>query len=273
MSGGLRGGSVGAAEARKRPVKFLPSSQTSEDGIAREIAAKDKIQDGLVCVLSCVEPCWSFQIYRNREQKKLELLTQKRKCLFLYHYWMHPKFGFMNALIQTWFPFPIQIGMNGREWLGRQMEAEGIEYAAQGNCFPWIAHWAKAQRLMDQQLRTGWPKMLGDIGKHLNPIHDEIFEKYPVSYYWTTYQSEWAIDVVFREAAVLRRLYPRLLLHGVTTFSSTDVMRYLGKRPLLSGEIPQHFSGDIKSTLKHREDGVRNRHVLNRNYAQLNDKA
>ena len=29
----------------------------------------------------------------------------------------------MNARIQTWFPFRIQICLNGREWLARQMDA------------------------------------------------------------------------------------------------------------------------------------------------------
>ena len=90
-----------------------------------------------------MEPCWSFEIHRNRETKKLELESRYRKCLFLYQYWMHPEFGFMNARIQTWFPFPIQICLNGREWLGRQMDREGIKYAAAGNCFPWIEDWAK----------------------------------------------------------------------------------------------------------------------------------
>ena len=31
-------------------------------------------------------------------------------------------FGFMNARIQTWFPFSIQICLKGREWLARQSD-------------------------------------------------------------------------------------------------------------------------------------------------------
>src|SRR5438445_11190318 len=53
--------------------------------------------------------------------KKLELKLRPGKCLFLYHYQVHPVFGFLNARIQTWFPFSIQVCMNGREWLARQM--------------------------------------------------------------------------------------------------------------------------------------------------------
>jgi len=269
----LKQASLAEAQALGRPVKYLASSQVSKEETARRIAAQEGIRDGLVCVLSCVEPCWSFEIHRNRQNKQLELEPRYRKCLFLYHYWMHPVFGFLNARIQTWFPFPIQICLNGREWLARQMEAAGLEYARQDNCFPWIADWAQAQWLMDQQLRANWPELLDGVAKQLNPIHGEIFQKHPVSYYWSTYQSEWAIDIVFREAAELRRLYPRLVHHAMTTFSSPDLMRYLGKRIPLSGEAPKRFSGEVVSDLKHRQEGVRIKHSVNGNSLKLYDKA
>ena len=269
----LKEASLAEAEATGRPVKYLASSQLSKEEMARSIAAQEGIRDGLVCVLSCVEPCWSFEIHRNRQSKKLELEPRYRKCLFLYHYWMHPVFGFMNARIQTWFPFPVQICLNGREWLARQMEAAGLEYVRQDNCFPWIADWAKAQRLMDRQLKAHWPKLLDGIARQLNPVHGEIFRKHPVCYYWSTYQSEWAIDIVFREAAELRRLYPRLVHHGLTTFSSPDVMRFLGKRTPLSGAVPKRFSGEVVSDLKHRQEGVRIKHSVNGNSLKLYDKA
>ena len=273
MSKRLKDASLAQAEALGRPATYLSSPQVSKEEIAREVVAKDGIHEGLICVLTCVEPCWSFEIHRNREMKKLELVSRYRKCLFVYQYWMHPKLGFMSARIQTWFPFPIQICMNGREWLGRQMGREGIKYAAAGNCFPWIEDWTKAQRLMDQQLRTEWPKVLEPIARQLNPVHGEIFAKYPLSYYWTTYQSEWAIDVVFRKATELRRLYPRLVHHGMTTFGSTDVMRYLGKRTCLTGEVRNDFSGEVVSNLKARQEGVRIKHSVNGNSVKLYDKA
>jgi hypothetical protein len=269
----LKDTSLREAKELGRPVRYLTSSQVSKEEIAREILAKDGIREGLICVLTSVEPCWSFEIHRNRETKKLELESRYRKCLFIYQYRMHPRFGFMNARIQTWFPFPIQICLNGREWLGRHMDRKGIKYAASDNCFPWIEDWAKAQRLMDQQLRTKWPKELDPIARQLNPVHGEIFANYPVSYYWTTYQSEWAIDVVFRKAAELRRLYPRLVHHGMTTFASADVMRYLGKRTRLNGEVPNNFSGEVMSNLKEREEGIRIKHSVNGNSVKLYDKA
>src|SRR5205823_6425437 len=183
--------------------------------IARRIAAEDGITSGPVCVLTCVEPCRSFQIYRNRDTQQLELQPRDRKCLFLYHYSVHPVFGFLNARIQTWFPLSIQICLNGREWLAHQMDAVGLDYLRDDNCFPWIEDWPTAQQLMDQQLKVEWPTLLDDIARTLNPIHAEIFEARPTHYYWSTYQSEWAIDISFRTPEQLRRLYPRPLRRGI----------------------------------------------------------
>jgi hypothetical protein len=42
-----------------------------------------------------------------------------------------------------------------------------------------------------------WPSELNRIATILNPIHEQIFEHDRVNYYWTTHQSEWAIDVRF----------------------------------------------------------------------------
>src|SRR6202047_3569116 len=186
------------AEALGRPVRYLVSAGESKEEVARGIAARDKIEEGLVCVLSCVETCRTFDVYRNREKRKLELVSRIRKGLFLSQYWMHREFGFVSARIQTWFPFSVQVCLNGREWLARQMDRAGMKYVRRDNCFPWVQDWGRAPRLLDGQLRRNWPKALEPLARGLNPVHAQIFGDFPMNYYWTTYQSEWAIDVVFR---------------------------------------------------------------------------
>lgn len=265
--------STAEAERLGRPVRYLNSNNIDKNDLARRIAKEDSIEQGLVCVLSCVELCRTYEIHRNAASKHLELRLCSGKCMFLYHYWIDPVFGWMNARIQTWFPFPIQICVNGREWLGTRMRQEGLGFVAAGNCFPLVEDWHRAQQLLDEQLRTAWPDSLDPIARRLNPEHDQIFGKYPTSYYWTTYQSEWAIDVVFRAKEELSRLYPRLVHHGMTSFSCADVIRYLGKRTRLDGQIPRNFSGSVVSDLKCREEGVRLKHSVNGNSVKLYDKA
>lgn len=268
----LKAASLADAKRQGRPVRYLASSAVDKEAIAREIAARDGMTEGLVCVLKCVEPCWSFDVYRNRATRQLDLVARWRQCLFLYHYWIDRELGWLNARIQTWLPFPVQVCLNGREWLARQLDAAGIAYSRQDNCFPWIADWAQAQRLLDAQLHTAWRPLLDRIAAALNPAHARMLQQHPVPYYWSTYQSEWAIDVVFRQAAVLRRLYPRLLQHGMTTFGSTDVLRFLG-RPTPGGTVPGAFTGELTTDVKRREEGVRIKHRLNHNSVKLYDKA
>jgi hypothetical protein len=256
-----------------RRIQYLQSSKDNKEEIARSIARQDHITEGPVCALTCVEPCLGFDIHRNRETKRLELVQRPRKCLYVYQYWEHPVLGWLHARIQTWFPFSIQIGMNGREWLARQMDGVGIDYQRQDNCFPWVSNWDEAQRLMDTQLQADWPKVLDEIAGALNPIHNEIFQRFPMHYYWATYQSEWATDIVFKAAEDLRRLYPLLVHHAMTTFSSPDVLRFLGKQFTAAGHINGHVKAEVTSDLKRRQEGVRIKHRYGDNSVKLYDKA
>jgi hypothetical protein len=101
----------------------------------------------------------------------------------------------------------------------------------------------------------------------------QMFRNFPMSYYWTTYQGEWAIDVVFRQAGVLRRLYPRLVHYGLTTLGSADVLRYLGRPVRLDGKVPKSFRGEVSGDLKWREEGMRIKQSVNGNSVKLYDKA
>ena len=273
ISGRVKEAALGCVREAGRTVLYLPSSKDDKEAIARSIARKQKITEGPVCALTCVEPCWGFDIHRNRESKKLDLVQRSRKCLYVYQYWQHPVLGWLNARIATWFPFSIQICMNGRTWLARQLDRAGIGYQQQDNCFPWVADWGQAQQLMNTQLQAKWPELLHGIAHLLNPIHDEIFARFPIQYYWSTYQSEWASDIVFHRAADLRRLYPLFVHHAMTTFNSPDVLRFLGKKLTKADQVPGNVTAEVTSDLKRRQEGVRIKHRYNHNSVKLYDKA
>ena len=262
----LKEASCAQAHREKRPVIYLASAKTDKEEQALKIAQQDGIRDGLICVLTAVEPCQTYEIYRNRQQKKLELQPRIRKCLFLYHYWIDEVFGFMNARIQSWFPFSIQICLNGREWLGRQMDRIGIRYQRWDNCFPWIEQIDKAQELMDQQLKTNWPCALDNIARRLNPAHEAMLAPFREPYYWSTYQSEWATDIMFKSPESLAKIYPSLVRSAISVFGSQDVMRFLGKKPHVN------FQGEVVSHYGHRVEGIRVKHSLKANSVKAYDK-
>ena len=233
------------AEAAGQTVRYLSSSQASKEDLVRQIDAERGVIEGLICILSCVEPCRSYEVHRNREKKEIELRSGQRKCLHYYHYYRHPKLGLLHVRLQTWFPFSIHVCLNGREWLARQMDAAGIGHVRRDNCFIDIADVNKAQDLMDRQLKTDWPQLLNKLLARVNPQDRNIFRKTPVPYYWSVDQSEWASDVMFKSAGALGALYPRLIRHGMQTLGSVDVMRFLGRK------VPAHngrygtFKGEV----------------------------
>jgi hypothetical protein len=200
------------------------------------------------------------------------MVIRKRPGLALYHYLIHPEFGWMFAHIQTWFPFAIHIYVDGREWLARQMDKEKLAYVRQDNCFPWIGDYGRAQQLLDEQLKTNWEACLRPFAQRLNPLHQEIFAKFNTNYYWTVPQCEWATDIVFKPGA-LESLTPRFLEHGMLSFSSPDVMQFLGKKIRLDGHIPEGFDGELTTDFKRRKTGERIKHRLNGNSLKCYGKA
>ncbi len=271
----LKAASVGVAEAGGRPVRYLPDPSVRKEDVAREIAARDKIERGLVCVLSSVESCWSYEIHRNAQAKKLELRARQRRCMHLYHYMIHPRLGFLHARVQTWLPFTVSVCVNGREWLARQMDAAGVGYRRRENCFVDLADVGAAQALMDRQLTTNWGPLLDSIAAAANPAQAELFgpaSVCPVDTYWSAQQSEWATDVMFKGPRLLAGLYPRLIRQGMQTLGSRDVLRFLGKRVPEGRNAHPAFVGQVLSDLKDRPEGMRVKHAVNGNSVKMYDK-
>lgn len=265
--------SLGVMQDAGRPVRYLNSGKDDKQALARKIAAADAIQSGPICAFSAVELCSSYAIRGDRTSGKIRLERSYRKCLFIYQYWMHPVFGFMSARLQTWFPFPLHLYLNGRLWLARQMEEAGIHYRRHDNCFTWIEDFARAQQLMDAQLTTPWAKLCDGVAQQVHPWLGELCRHYPMNYYWTCQDSEWAMDMVFRNRQQLQQLYPQLVHLGMTSFSSPDVLRFMGKRVTRQGTALGRHEVPVSSDLKVRPNGVRIKHRLGANSIKLYDKA
>jgi hypothetical protein len=249
--------SLAEAQRADRPILYLPSSSARKEDVARGVLRERPVESGLICVLKSVEPCMSYDINRNRAAKKLELQSKQRKCLHLYHYFLDPLFGFMHALIQTWFPFTMHVCINGREWLA---------YERADNCFPWIADFPRAQKIMDRLLKTNWPQALEAVARRVNPAAPEMFGEHAPSYYWSAHQTEWATDLAFTRPADLAAIYPRLTWGAMVSFQSPDVLRFLGRG------FNCRFSGEVMSDFKDRHEGVRVKHAVNGNSVKMYDK-
>ncbi len=187
--------------------------------------------------------------------------------MHLYKYFLHPEFGFINARLQTWFPFNVQICLNGREWLAVQLRRAQSDFKRADNCFTWLGDPDFAQRLMSEQLATDWPLALDAIARSLNPLHSAIFDPSPMDYYWSGFQTEWATDLMFKDPRALGAIYPTLVRYALEHFKSPDVMRFLCRK------APGNFTGEIVTSFKDRAEGVRVKHWVRGNSLKMYDKA
>jgi len=270
--------SLKPVEASGRPVIYLPGSKDDKEDLARQIAARDRVQQGTICVLKTLELCRSYEVSPNAQTHQIELRRRDRKCLHLYHYLIHPVFGFMHVRLQTWYPFDLQVCLNGREWLSRQLDAAGIGYVRQQNTFTHVDDLQAAQRMLRRQIHASWKSLLRGLVRSVHPVSQGFFltmpdgSRSPLGYYWTAPQSEWATDVMFVSREELLPLYQRLVQHGITTYGPGDVLRFFGRRVKTDNTPWSNFPGEITTDVKTRVEGTRIKHRAGGNTLKMYDK-
>jgi hypothetical protein len=247
-----------------RPFEYQASSSQDKQARALEIAERDGITEGLVCVLRCVEPCLSFGIHRRHGVVRLR--AEQRKCLHLYYYYLDREFGLMHARVATWLPFGISVCLNGREYLARRMQKAGVAFEQRDNCFVWIEDVAKAQQMLSDLESRKWERWLQMLSAWVNPLVGPRggLDLHP--YYWSVSESEYATDVLFRDAEALAKVYPALVDHAIKRFDSREVLRFLGRR------TNSRFNGEVSTSLLTRHEGVRVKHWLQENSIKMYDK-
>lgn len=250
----------GMAQEAGRPMQYLSSSKgPSKEDMARKIAEQDGVKEGLVCIFSVLENCMSFDVQGNRQTHKLEVVRRQRKCLHYYFYYLDAEFGLMHIRLQSWFPFDLQIYINGREWLARQLDQRGIAYERYDNKLTHIADLEMAQSLCERFTQRKWPRVLNALARRVNPFLKDIRQTGMGGYYWTLAQAEYATDVFFRDRATLEALLPALMELSMTAFSAEDVLRFLGRKP------HGNFQGQVTSDRKKRPEGRRVKHRMQGN--------
>jgi hypothetical protein len=168
--------------------------------------------------------------------------------------------------VATWLPFGIQVCLNGREYLARRMSKAGIAFEQRDNCFVRIEDLPRAQEMMRDLEKRNWERWLQMLAGRVNPLldRDRGLDLHP--YYWSVCESEYATDVMFRDAAALKRVYPALLNHAVQRFGGEDVLRFLGRR------TSSRFNGEVSSSRCGRAEGTRVKHRVEENSIKMYDK-
>jgi hypothetical protein len=262
-----------AMEHCGRPIQPIVYSKTRKEELAHKRQQEEGITSGLIGVWSAVESCWSYRAKYSAEAGHPLLRKEWMKCKHLYFYFDHPQYGFMNIRLQTWFPYHIQIALNGREWLRRGLEQAGADFAARKNKFVYIDDYGRAQRLLDGQLDTRWERMLAGFLADVFPAQKTILGPH-LSYYWTLWESEWATDLIFPSPKDISPLADSLLRHALITGTGDRVLRYLDRPLKQDGTLRANTPHEVTSRLLDFHDGLRVRHWVDANsvkaYNELN---
>jgi hypothetical protein len=261
------------AEEAGRKVRYLAGFVNKED-LVQEIRGKEGVaENGLVAVLSTLEMGWSYTMFRGRDNDFPVLQRRARRYKHYYFYWDDTRFGLSQVRLSSWFPFTVNVVLNGREWLARQMDLKRIDYVRQDNCFVQISDFVAAQKLANQQAKINWIGQLDRLLRRVHPLHAQTFSGVgAMDYYWTSEQSEWATDIVFRDADTLSSLYQELVRRGIDTFQSPDVLRFLGHKSPAHGGVHGLYQGKVISDLKRRVEGVRIKHRAGNNTVKMYNK-
>lgn len=251
--------------------RYLNNCQESKEEVARRMAAEQGRRQGLIAVLGCVEPCQIVQVRGNPETKKLEPRLEFGKCLHYYHYYLDPDYGLRYTRLQSWFPFTMHVGLNGRDWLAQQLTKAGLAYVQKDNTFTWMQDWEAAQALLTEQQTTAWPALLDRWAQESHPWLENLLPC-PVPYYWTAQEAEYATDIAFHTAADLARLYPHWVHQATAQMKSTDVLRFMGYRLTKAGQPRQDLGGEVLTTIKELVTGTCVKHHVLRNLLKMYDK-
>jgi len=253
-----------AREQTGTGIAHIPSLRERKEELAHARMREKGVVCGPVGVWSCTESCRTFRAAFDPGAGRPRLRPEHGKCKHLYFYHNHAEYGFMSVRLQTWFPYEIQIALNGREWLRRGLEARGVPHTVDGNKFLSVGDFAAAQRLLDAQPLCPWFGILDGFAREAFPTMGQTLGGGP-GYRWTLWQSEWATDLIFDSPGSVAPLMGSLLRHELANGTGERVLRYFGRPVRPDGQPHPLADPDILSRAGVWYDGVRMKHWLDGN--------
>ena len=254
------------ASNQNRPYTYLKSPNISKEQTALDMLKESPVNTGLIGIIGTVETCNSISVTTNRETKQLQLNWGNRKCKYYYLYFLDEEFGFMHVKIQTWFPFMVQIYINGREYLSKKLDKENIKYSRYDNCFTDIENIERAQELADKidskNLSSSFDGIIQKINNYLPTIEKAMGH----AYFWCVSECEYATDIMFKSRKDLEEIYPSLVEHAFFSFKCEDIMTFLGRK------MHAAFQGELGSDYRKRKEGIRIKHKMKSNSIKMYDK-
>jgi hypothetical protein len=243
------------------PIEFLRDWRSDKEDLAKERLQRRGYQPGLVCVLSAMENCQTFEPRKGGGVKKQPWLKPTGgRCLHYYFYFYDEDLGLIHLRVPTWIPFRLQFHLNGHSWLERRLRAAGLDCQCEDNAVVAVSNWAQAQALSSQPPMAALEERLQHYVARCCPQAARFG-----GYYLTLAQVELSLDLVFQEEPLVSELGAELTRQAMLIARAGEVARFFG----------HEFSPEAEATTRFgtvREGVLRVRHFLGDQSIKLYNK-
>jgi len=168
---------------------------------------------GIAVILKCRERARVAVCYPERSYH----IEPAWRFVNLYYFYLHDaQLGRLFVRVCPYFPFDIQVCLNGHEYLTQQLGAAGIAFDKRDNAFLDCANPARLQELADG---LGPETIVTAVEPHLAQLVPYFSAEERAAGYrhgLSLTQAEYCHNAVFHEAAALDKLFSRLLDHNRT---------------------------------------------------------
>jgi hypothetical protein len=258
----LRENAEQLAAANGIKIQFLRKRNARKEDVVKEALAKRGEHPGLICILSAMEPCSTYQPWHDKATGKTFLRPDDGKCLHYYFYFIDEELGLCYVRVPTWLPCRLQIYFNGHHWLAATLRRHNIAYKLMDNAFVEIADWNRSQQLANGLEIKRLHGKLDQFARTYCPIHRD----FGVQYHWSVDQCEYATDVVFKRQADLAVIYDTLTRTAIHTVKPDNIATFLGKK------LSPQFEGESGNRYNIRIEGTRIKHTMGPVSLKLYDK-
>jgi hypothetical protein len=244
-------------------IEFVRSRKSfrKEDRVKEILESRDE-HPGVVCILSAMEPCGSYQPWHDKKNHKTYLKQDDGKCLHYYVYFIDEDLGLCSLRVPTWCPFRLQFYCNGHSVLARQMSQRNLEYRVLDNAFGWIANFEPAQQLADEFRVEMLHRKLDEFASRYCPVVKQL----GLNYHWSLDQVEFASDIVFQRQSDLQAIYGRLTRTAIHTVKPDNIATFLGRK--LNG----NYQDEMGNRFNTRIEGTRIKHSMGPVSIKMYDK-
>jgi len=223
----------GWAQAHQIPVIDCSAGDRKHE-IAEEQLEKTKVTQGLFLILvsRAQAPVWDVRPRHHLERKK--------PMPYVNHYSFHildPDWGHVTIKICGHPPFPVQVILNGHEYVACQARKTGIHFVKEGNCFTHVSDATGLAKLADTLLQPGATGQLGQVCDRwiytacLCFALDLEEQKHSGFHYdYSIYQLEYSRNLIFEVGHHMDQVFQALIDRSRAPMDLKTIKTILGTR-------------------------------------------